>query len=296
MLRRRDTAQPGATVAAPRPPAERPLLPTYPPRDYLGSSIPRSRRSSRRAARTRTSATSSGTTRSSCPTAGCCRVLGPARPRVRLPRRGGRRGQARARAGPGHRLPDLLHGTHGCRGGVLRSRLRRLHRPAAGEGSTIPRRGCASCRRRSTATTTPGGTSTAPSVRRPRSSRGTSTTCPPISALSTSHWSGPSAALPRALGRPLAGGGADEGHHDRSNRCRTSAATRDQHHALLAFGRAPHHELVVDLSRRGRVHARPPGVRTTEITYHTQRHHLSHDMAAEAIEQPMYTVVGRRGA
>src|SRR5580658_6153280 len=36
------------------------------------------------------------------------------------------------------------------------------------------------------------------------------------------------------------------------------------------------------------------GFGRTEITYHVQRHHLSHDMATEAIEQPMYTVVGRR--
>jgi hypothetical protein len=36
------------------------------------------------------------------------------------------------------------------------------------------------------------------------------------------------------------------------------------------------------------------GFGRTEITYHAQRHHLSHDMATEAIEQPMYTVVGRR--
>ena len=36
------------------------------------------------------------------------------------------------------------------------------------------------------------------------------------------------------------------------------------------------------------------GFGRTEITYHAQHHHLSHDMATEAIEQPMYTVVGRR--
>jgi hypothetical protein len=27
---------------------------------------------------------------------------------------------------------------------------------------------------------------------------------------------------------------------------------------------------------------------------HNQRHYLAHDMASDAIEQPMYTVVGRR--
>jgi hypothetical protein len=36
------------------------------------------------------------------------------------------------------------------------------------------------------------------------------------------------------------------------------------------------------------------GFSRTEITYHTQRHHLSHDMGSDAIDQRMYTVVGRR--
>jgi hypothetical protein len=38
------------------------------------------------------------------------------------------------------------------------------------------------------------------------------------------------------------------------------------------------------------------GFSQTEVTYHTQRHHLSHDMASDAIDQRMYTVVGRRPA
>ncbi len=32
----------------------------------------------------------------------------------------------------------------------------------------------------------------------------------------------------------------------------------------------------------------------TETTFHSQRHFLSHDMDSDAIDQPMYTVVGRR--
>jgi hypothetical protein len=35
------------------------------------------------------------------------------------------------------------------------------------------------------------------------------------------------------------------------------------------------------------------GFGRTETTTHTQRHHLAHDIGAEAIEQRMYTVVGR---
>jgi len=38
------------------------------------------------------------------------------------------------------------------------------------------------------------------------------------------------------------------------------------------------------------------GFAHTEITYHSQRHHLSHDMGTNAIDQKMYTVVGRRQA
>ena len=36
------------------------------------------------------------------------------------------------------------------------------------------------------------------------------------------------------------------------------------------------------------------GFADTVTTFHTQRHHLAHDMAADAIGQKMYTVVGRR--
>jgi O-methyltransferase len=36
------------------------------------------------------------------------------------------------------------------------------------------------------------------------------------------------------------------------------------------------------------------GFGRTEVTYHAQRHHLAHDMGADAIAQRMYTVVGRR--
>ena len=35
------------------------------------------------------------------------------------------------------------------------------------------------------------------------------------------------------------------------------------------------------------------GFGRTETTMHSQRHYLSHDMASDAIEQRMYTVVGR---
>src|SRR3984957_2659484 len=38
------------------------------------------------------------------------------------------------------------------------------------------------------------------------------------------------------------------------------------------------------------------GFGRTETTMHTQRHHLAHDIGADAIEQRMYTVVGRRPA
>ena len=36
------------------------------------------------------------------------------------------------------------------------------------------------------------------------------------------------------------------------------------------------------------------GFGRTETTQHTQRHHLAHDIAADAVDQRMYTVVGRR--
>jgi O-methyltransferase len=36
------------------------------------------------------------------------------------------------------------------------------------------------------------------------------------------------------------------------------------------------------------------GFGRTEVTFHSQRHHLAHDMDADAIEQRMYTVVGQR--
>ena len=36
------------------------------------------------------------------------------------------------------------------------------------------------------------------------------------------------------------------------------------------------------------------GFADTEVTFHRQRHHLGHDLSVEAVEQPMYTVVGRR--
>jgi O-methyltransferase len=36
------------------------------------------------------------------------------------------------------------------------------------------------------------------------------------------------------------------------------------------------------------------GFGRTEVTFHSQRHHLAHDMDADAIEQRMYTVVGHR--
>ncbi len=38
------------------------------------------------------------------------------------------------------------------------------------------------------------------------------------------------------------------------------------------------------------------GFGRTETTFHTQRHHLAHDLGHDAIDQPMYTVVGRRPA
>ena len=36
------------------------------------------------------------------------------------------------------------------------------------------------------------------------------------------------------------------------------------------------------------------GFGLTETTMHRQRHYLAHDMASDAIEQRMYTVVGQR--
>ena len=38
------------------------------------------------------------------------------------------------------------------------------------------------------------------------------------------------------------------------------------------------------------------GFGRTETTMHTQHHHLAHDMASDAVDQRMYTVVGRREA
>ena len=35
------------------------------------------------------------------------------------------------------------------------------------------------------------------------------------------------------------------------------------------------------------------GFGQTETTMHAQRHHLAHDIGSDAIDQPMYTVVGR---
>ena len=35
------------------------------------------------------------------------------------------------------------------------------------------------------------------------------------------------------------------------------------------------------------------GFGQTETTLHAQRHHLAHDIGSDAIDQPMYTVVGR---
>jgi hypothetical protein len=35
------------------------------------------------------------------------------------------------------------------------------------------------------------------------------------------------------------------------------------------------------------------GFGRTETTFHSQRHHLAHNIGADAIDQPMYTVVGR---
>jgi hypothetical protein len=35
------------------------------------------------------------------------------------------------------------------------------------------------------------------------------------------------------------------------------------------------------------------GFGDTVTTRHSQRHHLAHDIVADAIDQPMYTVVGR---
>ena len=36
------------------------------------------------------------------------------------------------------------------------------------------------------------------------------------------------------------------------------------------------------------------GFGRTSVTFHNQRHHLAHDIEADAIEQRMYTVVGHR--
>ena len=198
--------------------------------------------------------------------------------------------------GPATGLPDLLHGAHGRRGGLLRGRVRRVRSTRCpSRARTSPRSGCASCRRPSTATTTPGGTCTAPWARRPSSSRGTSTTCRPISGPSTSPWSGaillhlrePWGALSQAARRttetmivtePL----QDDLDPPESNIMRFSPSA--EHHLTNWWSIYP--GAVVSMLAR-------LGFGQTETTMHSQRHYLAHDIESDAIDQRMYTVVGR---
>ena len=98
----------------------------------------------------------------------------------------------------------------------------------------------------------------------------------------------------RGRGSALTGGTSDHpdhgGHRALAGR---RPPTRVQHHALLPLGRAPPDELVVDLP--GAVVsmlARGLGFGDTTTTTHSQRHHLAHDIAADAMTE-VYTVVGR---
>ena len=155
--------------------------------------------------------------------------------------------------------------------------------------------GCTSCRRPSTATTTPGGTCTAPWARRPSSCRGTFTTCRPISGRSTSPWSGaillhlrePWGALSQAAQRttetmivtePL----QDDLDPPETNIMRFSPSA--EHHLTNWWSIYP--GAVVSMLAR-------LGFGQTETTMHSQRHHLAHDIGTDAIDQRMYTVVGR---
>ena len=86
-------------------------------------------------------------------------------------------------------------------------------------------------------------------ARRPSSCRGTSTTCRPTSGRSTSPWSGPSCCTCASRGGPCPRRhvGPRRPWSSPSRLQDDDRPARVQHHALLAFGRAPSHELVVDL-------------------------------------------------
>ena len=159
--------------------------------------------------------------------AGAARGLGPARPRERLPRRCRPRRQAGARARPGHGVPDLLHGAHGGRGGGVRGGVRRVHRRDARPGPRGPRRAAAGHaghhRPQPRRLVVP-----APHARVVGQVR-------PGEHLR--HASGPGHvrhhpgrghpfAPARALGRPLAGGAADERDHDRDRAAAGRPGTR----------------------------------------------------------------------
>ena len=269
MFRRRDTARrtPARRNGSSGRPSTWPLLPSYPPAGLPGPARPglpgggveaaRGRRPQRlrlvprlRAARRHRAARASGT---------CAGHESDYLGGVDLA------GKRVLELGPATGAPDLLHGAHGRRGRLLRGRVRRPHRHAPGQGPTTSPRGAAraSCRTPSTATTTAGGTCTAPSAPRPSSSRGTSTTCPPTSATFDVtvvgaillHLREPWGALSQAARRttetmivtePL----QDDLDPPESNIMRFSPV-----------GRAPPHQLVVDLSGRRRLHAGPARLR-----------------------------------
>ena len=189
--------------------------------------------------------------------------VGPARTRVRVPRWGRPGRQARPGARTCHRCPHLLHGAHGGRGGLLRGRVRRVHRHAPGQGRG-PLRGTAADhagdhrpqpRRLVVPAPHPGlvgQVRAGEHLRHAGRSRN----------VRRHRGRGHPAAPARAVGCAVAGGAAHDGDHDRHR----AAAGRprsagDQHHALLTLGRAPPDQLVVDLPGRRRLHAGPARLR-----------------------------------
>ena len=256
MFRRRETGQVEAGAAGSPAPAGGPLLPYYPPKGYLGQLEPSHQEdlARRRAGADLTDFTWYHATELPDGTV-LPGVWDLAVTRSSTSAALTWRGRARLRARPGHRVPDLLDGTAGCRGGLLRGRLRRADRHPAGEGAGRPRRAPRVMQQTidpnhdgwwhlhrtfgSAAKFVQGNIYDMPA------DLGTFDVTLVGAILSASA---------RALGRPFPGGPADHRRHDRHR----AAAGRHrpagvQHHALLALGRAPPDQLVVDLSRCGRL-------------------------------------------
>ena len=262
MFRRRDTKTAGGGAASPDTaavPAPRlPLLPTYPPNGYLGQLDPafQAALSKRREGANLDDFVWYHATELPDGTVlpGVWDLRGHESAYL-----GGVdvRGQARARARTGHRLPDLLHGAHGRRGRLLRGRVRRAHRHAAREG-----RGPARERLRVMQETIDRNHDAWWYLHRAFGSsakfvQGNIYDMPAdLGHLRHHRGRGHPAAPARAVGGALAGGPA----HDRDHGRHRAAAgrprpTRVEHHALLPLGRAPPHQLVVDLPRRRGLHA-----------------------------------------